>query len=334
MTDKEKCKDKKYAGRRSIFELVPEASQLRLAEPIKHSGIRVNLLALGDVGATLLMALKVLGGGLIERIGIYDVNPDVMSRFEIEMNQIGWPFGEKKLPEVVCLDEEDLFDCDMFVFCASKAVPPIGAGGDVRMAQLAANSKIVSYYGRLAGEKNYKGIFAVVSDPVDPLCKAALLASGLQPGQVRGYGLGVMNKRAEYYARGDRRFESYLTEGRAFGPHGGDLVIANSIANYDDEVSRELTALTVAANLKVRELGFKPYIAPALSSGAISLLLTLRGEWNYSSVYMGKGTEGAFLGIKNRIDPASGEVIIEDLLLPQKLYDRIENAYRNLCEIN
>lgn len=334
MTDKEKCKDKKYAGRRSIFELVPEASQLRLAEPIKHSGIRVNLLALGDVGATLLMALKVLGGGLIERIGIYDVNPDVMSRFEIEMNQIGWPFGEKKLPEVVCLDEEDLFDCDMFVFCASKAVPPIGAGGDVRMAQLAANSKIVSYYGRLAGEKNYKGIFAVVSDPVDPLCKAALLASGLQPGQVRGYGLGVMNKRAEYYARGDRRFESYLTEGRAFGPHGGDLVIANSIENYDDEVSRELTALTVAANLKVRELGFKPYIAPALSSGATSLLLTLRGEWNYSSVYMGKGTEGAFLGIKNRIDPASGEVIIEDLLLPQKLYDRIENAYRNLCEIN
>ena len=334
MTDKEKCKDKKYAGRRSIFELVPEASQLRLAEPIKHSGIRVNLLALGDVGATLLMALKVLGGGLIERIGIYDVNPDVMSRFEIDMNQIGWPFGEKKLPEVVCLDEEDLFDCDMFVFCASKAVPPIGAGGDVRMVQLAANSKIVSYYGRLAGEKNYKGIFAVVSDPVDPLCKAALLASGLQPGQVRGYGLGVMNKRAEYYARGDRRFESYLTEGRAFGPHGGDLVIANSIENYDDEVSRELTALTVAANLKVRELGFKPYIAPALSSGAISLLLTLRGEWNYSSVYMGKGTEGAFLGIKNRIDPASGEVIIEDLLLPQKLYDRIENAYRNLCEIN
>ena len=334
MTDKEKCKDKKYAGRRSIFELVPEASQLRLAEPIKHSGIRVNLLALGDVGATLLMALKVLGGGLIERIGIYDVNPDVMSRFEIEMNQIGWPFGEKKLPEVVCLDEEDLFDCDMFVFCASKAVPPIGAGGDVRMVQLAANSKIVSYYGRLAGEKNYKGIFAVVSDPVDPLCKAALLASGLQPGQVRGYGLGVMNKRAEYYARGDRRFESYLTEGRAFGPHGGDLVIANSIETYDDEVSRELTALTVAANLKVRELGFKPYIAPALSSGAISLLLTLRGEWNYSSVYMGKGTEGAFLGIKNRIDPASGEVIIEDLLLPQKLYDRIENAYRNLCEIN
>ena len=320
--------------KRSICELAPGADELKMPSLLKRKGFRVNILALGDVGATLLMGLKILGGGLIERIGIYDVNRDVMSRYEIEMNQIGWPFGEKKLPEVICLDREDLFDCDMFVFCASKAVPPIGAAGDVRMMQLEANSRIVAEYGRMAGEKNFKGIFAVVSDPVDPLCKAALLASGLEPGQVRGYGLGVMNKRAEYYASGEPRFASYLKEGRAFGPHGGDLVIANSIDNYDDEISRRLTELAVSANLKVRELGFKPYIAPALSSGAISLVLTLQGEWNYSSVYLGKGTEGAFLGIRNRIDRSSGRIIVEDLPLPEKLYNRIEKAYGNLCEIN
>lgn len=320
--------------KRSICELAPGADELKMPSLLKRKGFRVNILALGDVGATLLMGLKILGGGLIERIGIYDVNRDVMSRYEIEMNQIGWPFGEKKLPEVICLDREDLFDCDMFVFCASKAVPPIGAAGDVRMMQLEANSRIVAEYGRMAGEKNFKGIFAVVSDPVDPLCKAALMASGLEPGQVRGYGLGVMNKRAEYYASGEPRFASYLKEGRAFGPHGGDLVIANSIDNYDDEISRRLTELTVSANLKVRELGFKPYIAPALSSGAISLILTLQGEWNYSSVYLGKGAEGAFLGIRNRIDCSSGRIIVEDLPLPDKLYERIEKAYRNLCEIN
>ena len=320
--------------KRSICELAPGADELKIPSLLKRKGFRVNILALGDVGATLLMGLKILGGGLIGRIGIYDVNRDVMSRYEIEMNQIGWPFGEKKLPEVICLDREDLFDCDMFVFCASKAVPPIGAAGDVRMMQLEANSRIVAEYGRMAGEKNFKGIFAVVSDPVDPLCKAALMASGLEPGQVRGYGLGVMNKRAEYYASGEPRFASYLKEGRAFGPHGGDLVIANSIDNYDDEISRRLTELAVSANLKVRELGFKPYIAPALSSGAISLILTLQGEWNYSSVYLGKGAEGAFLGIRNRIDFNSGRVLVEDLPLSEKLYERIEKAYRTLCEIN
>ena len=141
-----------------------------------------------------------------------------------------------------------------------------------------------------------------------------------------------MNKRAEYFAARDERFASYLEEGRAFGPHGGDLVIANSIANYDHELSLELTKLTVEANLQVRALGFKPFFAPAFSSGAISLLLTLTGQWNCSSVYLGKGSEGAFLGIKNHIAD-DGTVEIEDIPLPQKLYERIELAYKNLCSL-
>ena len=319
--------------RRSIFELAPVREPLVLPQPLKKRGYKVNILALGDVGATLLLGLKTQGAGVIDTIGIFDVNENVMARYEIEMNQIGWPFGMKKLPEVVCLKESELFDCDMFVFCASKSIPPVGVTGDVRMMQLEANSKIAAHYGRLAGEAGFGGIFAVVSDPVDPLCKAVLMASGLKPGQVRGYGLGVMNKRAEYFAGKDSRFASYLTEGRAFGPHGSNLVIANSIDNYDDELSRELTALTVEANLQVRALGFKPYYAPAFSSGAISLLLTLMGEWNCSSVYLGNGTAGAFLGIRNRIAD-DGSTEIENLPLTQKLYERIELAYTNLCRLN
>ena len=316
---------------RSIRELCLESDKLELGTPLKKSGYKVNLLALGDVGATLLLGLKTLGAGVIDTIGIYDVNPDVMKRYEIEMNQIGWPFGKVSLPKVEILTEEELFNCDMFIFCASKAVPPVGATGDVRMMQLEANGKIASHYGAMAKTAGFKGIFAVVSDPVDPLCKEVLLSSGLKAGQVRGYGLGVMNKRAEYYAALDSRFESYLTEGRAFGPHGGDLVIANSIENYDDEISRELTKLTVEANLRVRDLGFKPYLAPAISSGAVSLLLTMQGEWNYSSVYFGKGADGAFMGVRNRI--VGNEAEFEDIPLAENLFERIEKAYKNLCAL-
>lgn len=93
--------------------------------------------------------------------------------------------------------------------------------------------------------------------------------------------------------------QSFLTEGRAFGPHGNDLVIANSIEHYDDALSKELTELTITANLKTRALGFKPYIAPALSSGTISLLLTLQGKWHYSSNYLG----GVYLGAKQNNRP-------------------------------
>ena len=73
---------------------------------------------------------------------------------------------------------EDLFKCDVFVFVASKGIPPVGSGvKDVRMYQFENNSKIVSQYARQARKEQFKGLFAVVSDPVDPLAKAAYLAS-------------------------------------------------------------------------------------------------------------------------------------------------------------
>ncbi len=89
-----------------------------------------------------------------------------------------------------------------------------------------------------------------------------------------------MTARAAYFAKQDARFASYLSEGRSFGPHGKGLVIANSIRDYDDGLSQELTRLTLEANLRIRDLGFKPYVAPAVASGAMQLLLTLRGAWH------------------------------------------------------
>lgn len=320
---------------RYITELYRDTEELWLPEPLKCRGSRVHLLALGDVGANLLLGLKLLGGHVIDTIGIFDVNDRVARRYEMEMNQIGMPFSDD-LPEVEIVTEEQLFDCDMFVFCASRGVPKIGESGDVRMMQLEANREIAEYYGRLAKKADFHGIFAVVSDPVDPLCKEALLSSGLRPAQIKGYGLGVMNRRAVYHAKSDEKYKSYLNDGRVFGPHGADLVVANSISGYDDELSMELTRLTIESNLKVRELGFKPFIAPAISSGAYSLIATLAGEWNYSSVWLGRDGDGAFLGIKNRIrncgdnGAVGARVEFENLPLPKRLYERIEHAYENL----
>ena len=299
--------------------------------PVKVGGMnKVNILALGDVGSTVLMGLRLLGGETISEIGICDIDKSNCIRLEQEMNQIDYPFGEKRLPTIKTVSEGDLFDGDVLVFCASKRVPPIGEGGDVRMAQLDANREIIAHYGKLAKEKNYQGLIAIVSDPVDPLCKEMLKASGLRPSQIKGYGLGVMNTRAKYFAEkmGAVHYES---QGRAFGPHGRDLVIADSISNYDDALSKEITEKTVNANVKLRELGFKPYMAPAISSAAISILLTMQGQWHYSSVYLGDSAGGAFLGIKNRLRKDGTEY--EDLLVCDELYNRIKGAYLNLCEI-
>lgn len=323
---------------RAVNRLHPDFETI-LAEKPQKTKKRVHVLAIGDVGSTLLTGLHLLGGDCISSIGICDISDKVTARWEFEENQIAYPWSYDALPEVDVVKPEDLFKCDVFVFVASKGIPPVGSGvKDVRMYQFENNSKIVAQYARQARAEHFKGLFAVVSDPVDPLAKTAWLESnkdengildlkGLRPEQVQGFGLGVMNARAAYYAKRDERFSQFLIEGRSFGPHGQDLVIADSIENYNDELSKELTQLTVTANLHMRAIGFKPFIAPAYSSGAISLILMMRGEWHCGSVFMG----GIFMGVKNRYTEYGLET--EILPLPDALYERIVTAEENLKKI-
>jgi hypothetical protein len=299
---------------------------------------KINIVGLGDVGSTLVTGLRLLGDLSIDRIGIFDLDKNKILRHLYECNQILSPFDTRYFPDVMEIKEADIFDCDMFVFCVTAGVPPVGEElSDVRLAQYKSNSKIINAYAQKAKGYNFDGVFAVVSDPVDQLCKSALLSSntdingnydgkGLLPDQIRGYGLGVMNARAAFYAKEADKAPHYVNEGRAFGPHGDGLIIADSINNYDDELSIYLTEKAQNANIVVRNLGYKPYIAPALSSAALAIIDTINGNWHYSSTYMG----GVFMGAKNKLTIKGTEV--EQYLLPPLLKKRLSTTYERLCD--
>ena len=301
---------------------------------------RVNILAIGDVGSTLLTGLKLLGGDVIASIGICDLSDQITARWEFEMGPSALPWDYAAVPEVKVVKPEELFACDMFVFVASQGIPPVGSQvKDVRMYQFENNAKIVAHYAKMARAAHFQGLWCAVSDPVDPLAKTAYLESnkdengvfdgkGLRPEQIQGFGLGVMNARAAYFAKREAKLASFLTEGRSFGPHGTGLFIANSIEHYDEAISQELTQKTVTANLVMREIGFKPYVAPAMSSGALSLLLTLRGQWHCGSVFL----DGIYMGVKNRYTPAGVET---ELLphIPDQLFGHIREAAEHLKSI-
>ena len=78
---------------------------------------RVNILALGDVGTTMLIGLRLLGSDVISEIGICDIRQDNTARLEMEINQIGYPFTGwedppgPELPPVKVITEKELFDC-------------------------------------------------------------------------------------------------------------------------------------------------------------------------------------------------------------------------------
>ena len=389
--------------------------------------LRINILAMGDVGGTLALAMKLTGADIVSRIGICDISEKALKRWEQELNQIAMPSDPQLFPLVEPIAAEEMFDCDVFVFCASRGVPDVSQTDvDVRMVQLEKNLELVRSISDQAVKAGFDGEFFIVSDPVDPLCAGAV-RNGIPAERVQGFGLGVMNGRAAYFARlaqqgmaakglsaenampdarTDRPAEEnlsqetvasdaktdwaledirqanmakYLTEGRVFGPHGEDLVVANSVIDYNEEAYLELTRLTVEANLRIRELGYKPYIAPAVTSGALSILENLRGNWQYSSAWFGPydgfGNEdsgglgsgaygtvcggphnetgaalcggpggesndkscggsggaagtGAFLGMRNR--RCEGGLLVEDLPLDERLFARIQRAYRNL----
>lgn len=302
-----------------------------LARPQKKSGLTATLVGLGDVGGTLLIALKLLGREL-SRIAIYDPNEALCRRYEVELNQVLPPDGAP-LPEIAICSQERLFDCDLFLFTASRGVPPVGSDvQDVRMAQFVRNREMLAGYARRAREAAFGGLFCQISDPVDQLCRAVFLesnrdasgafdAAGLLPEQVRGFGLGVMAARAAYHAKKDG---IDFSGGRVYGPHGADLIVANHPQNYDEALSARLTQETVTANLRVRELGFKPYIAPALSSAAVSLLRLVRGEVCCSAIPMG----GAYFGCRSRTTSAG--ILTQREALHPALFRKVEEVQQRL----
>ncbi|GLC32155.1 lactate/malate family dehydrogenase [Clostridium omnivorum] len=293
---------------------------------------RINIVGLGDVGGTLVAGLRLMGGDYVSRVGIYDVEENRIKRWHYEAAQILSPDDSAIHPEIHPLKEEELFDCEIFAFCVSVGVPEVGKEPeDVRIAQFEGNAKILKQYVKMARDKNFNGLFIVVSDPVDMLCKVAFNESnkdengimdfrGLAPEQIRGYGLGVMHGRAAYFAE-EKGASQYLKEGRIFGPHGEGVVVADSISNYNEELSDYLTIRTKKANLDVRAFGFKPFVAPALGSGTLAFIETIKKEWHYSATFMG----GIFIGAKNRLLPSGVELETYDF--PEKLYSKLQNTY-------
>lgn len=296
----------------------------RIVSRLKPS-YSLALIGLGDVGGNVLLGLKLLGGKTLSSIGIYNPDGQVSRRYELEMNQIYSEHHEMDMP-VKTIGEEEIFEADVVVFTASKSVPAVGDEAvDVRKVQFADNSRIVRHYVSQAVENRFPGLLLIVSDPVDLLCKVAYDAAegGLLPSQIAGFGQGVMYARARYYAK-LMGIDHFPKEGRIFGPHGSELVVADSIRRYDPELSEELTRKTIQANLEVRACGFKPYIAPAFSSGALSILAYLRGQRVYSSQYLG----GYFYGLSGRLT-ADG-LSIETADMPQGLMERIAHSYREM----
>ena len=261
----------------------------------KKTGLVLTLVGLGDVGGTALLALKLLGHEF-SKIQIFDPNKAQCARYELELNQVLSPDGQP-LPKVVICEEKTCLSATCLRLRPRAACPDW-----IRLCRTYAwrsTRPTGPWWARMPVWREASvlhGLFCQISDPVDHLSRSVFLQSnqneageydfsGLLPEQVQGFGLGVMAARCAYYARQLGVSEETL---RVYGPHGQGLICANSCGpDYDATLSAELTEKTRTANLRVRELGFKPYLAPALSSAAVSILRLVREQEHFGAVPLG-----------------------------------------------
>jgi len=276
-----------------------------MAEPRKHQDFVVGISGLGRVGGLAASALAAMDA-VRTRIGtllVHDSAGENLERMRQELAAVASWRDAIALPAVEAATlPEMLRRCDAFVFAAASAVPPLGAEGDVRLPQFGPNRQALQGALEAAAAADYTGLFFVISDPVELLAQCAFHDSnargpGLAPERVAGLALGINWGRALAQARAMGFGERVARKGVPYGPHSTDVLVFDDPAGPDPELCRAMTEAARSGNYRIRDLGYIPFIGPALSSIALTLPELLQGREVLGSTFV----DGIYFGAPARL---------------------------------
>jgi len=276
----------------------------------KRKDFVVGISGLGRVGGLAAAALAAADVSRT-RIGtllIHDTDSVNLARMDHELASVASWRGDAVLPRVQSASLPEMMRrCDAFLFAAATAVPPLGSAGDVRLPQFEPNREALRGTLAAAMDEGYTGLFFMVSDPVELMAMAAFYDSnesdgkfqgrGLAPERVGGLALGVMWGRALAQARALGEGARVARTGVPYGPHSQDLLVFDDPAEPDLGLSRALTQAARSGNYRIRELGFIPYMGPALSSIVLTLPALLGGREVVASSFV----DGIYFGAPCRL---------------------------------
>ncbi len=256
----------------------------------------IAIIGLGNVGGTFLIGLRMLiKNNQVSKVGIYDRNLNISKRYELEINQIHSPFGDGFVDFEIINQLEEVLDYDYIYFIAAQGIPSLDSKlENVRNIQFKENSKILDNLINLFNDNPFKGIVNIISDPVDILCTYLYRNSDLQPSQITGMGLGVMAGRANYALR-KKGYLDFFNKGIVLGPHNQGVIVIPDVNNSIEKDISEISYEVEKLNFKVRELGFLPYISPAISSVAYNTEFMLENYPILSCTFI----DGIYWGFNN-----------------------------------
>jgi hypothetical protein len=278
--------------------------------PPRRKEFVVGISGLGRVGGMAAAALAAADASR-SRIGtllIHDTDSGNLARMDQELASVASWRGGVALPRVQASTLPEMMRrCDAFLFAAATAVPPLGTQGDVRLSQFEPNREALRGNLAAAAEAGYTGLFLMVSDPVELMAMAAFYdsnesdgkfqGSGLAPERVAGLALGVMWGRALAQARAAGAGPRVARSGVPYGPHSQDVLVFDDPAEPEPELSRAMTQAARHGNYRIRDLGYIPYLGPALSSVVLTLPALLAGHEILGSSFV----DGIYFGAPCRL---------------------------------
>lgn len=181
--------------------------------------MKIGIVGMGWVGSSV--AISTLLGGLATELLVSDINGAVAEGEALDLAH-----GASFYPpaHVRCVGLDDLADADAIVVAAGRG----GRGTESRLDLLRDNANIVRNVARsLSG---FRGIFVIVTNPVDMMTRVAVEASRLQPERVIGTGTMLDTARLRRLI-GDRlSVDPRAVHAHVIGEHGDSEVVLWSTA--------------------------------------------------------------------------------------------------------
>lgn len=284
---------------------------------------KVVIVGAGNVGATT--AYSIINQGLCEEIVLIDVNKDKAYAEALDM-QHSLYFMNRNI-QVKAGDYADCKDADIVVITASAPMPKDSHN---RLEMLAPSIKIMTSIVNSVMESGFKGIFLVVSNPVDIMTYLVWKLSGLPAGRVIGSGTALDTARlccslAQMYdldcksveafilgEHGDTEFISWETA--TIGGKYVKDVMADNAERTRNTTKEELLRQTKEAGWEIfNRKGNTCYGIAASTSAIVKSILFNENKILPISVYLDGqyGLEGLFFSVPTIINATGAKEIVE-----------------------
>lgn len=285
----------------------------------------------GNVGATT--AYSIINQGLCEEVVLIDVNKDKAYAEALDMAHSVY-FMNRNI-KVRAGEYSDCADADVVIITASAPMPKDSHN---RLEMLTPSMNIMKSIVQSVMASGFKGIFLVISNPVDIMTYYVWKLSGLPKNQVIGSGTNLDSARlccelADMYELDAKSVEAYVC-----GEHGDsefvswnsatiggkniDDVMADNAARTGEATKEKLLKRTAEAGWDI--FNRKGNTCYGIASSATAIVKSI--FFNENRIYPvtvdvdGQyGLHGVFLSVPTIIDRTGAKEIVEIKLQPDEM---------------